>query len=287
MKDKAVIVEDLTFKYEEAEKWSLDSISFSLDYGEILGVLGPTGAGKSTLAMCLNGIVPSVISGDIQGKITVDQKDVSKTTVSEMSTSVGFVFQEPENQLSQMTIEEEVAFGLGNSGVPSHIMRERITEALKTVGLEGFEKRSPLELSGGQQQRLVIASVLALYPKILIMDEPTSMLDPKGKNEVYEVLNKIKQEKITGIIVDHEVERLADYCDKILILHEGKMVTFDTPKAVFSELDRLHEMKINGPQVTELTHRINEESSITVEQSCTLREAVEIFNNLDIVKEER
>lgn len=218
---KAIEVSGLSFQYPDTEEKVLKDISFSVDYGEILGIIGPTGVGKSTLAMCLNGLVPRVIDGELEGHVYVQGIDVQQESVAKMSEHVGFVFQEPENQLSQMTVEEEVAFGMGNLGVPREEMESRIKETLKQVGLSGFEKHSPLALSGGQQQRLAIAAVLAMRPSILIMDEPTSMLDPKGKNEVYDVLKGLKKYGMTGIIIDHEVERIAEYCDRILVLNDG------------------------------------------------------------------
>ncbi|WP_374718321.1 ATP-binding cassette domain-containing protein, partial [Neobacillus sp.] len=209
-------------------------------------------------------------------------QDISPLSVGDMADKVGFVFQEPENQLSQMTVEEEIAFGMGNLGISREEMKYRIQETLKQVGLEGFEKRSPLALSGGQQQRLAIASVMAMRPSIMIMDEPTSMLDPRGKNEVYDVLRKIKTYGMTGIIIDHEVERMASYCDKILVLDDGEVIMFGTPKEVFSELTLLHEMEMNAPQVTELADRLRKELQIDVGSPITVEEAVKAFQIVSI-----
>lgn len=274
---KAIVVENLSFQYPDTEQKVLKNINFTLQYGEILGIIGPTGAGKSTLAMCMNGLIPQVIPGDIEGKVTVKDIDVSQSDVAEMSEHVGFVFQEPENQLSQMTIEEEIAFGMGNLGVPRDEMESRIKDALKQVGLCGFEKRSPLALSGGQQQRLAIASVLAMRPTIMIMDEPTSMLDPKGKNEVYDVLKNFKGYRMTGIIIDHEVERIAAYCDKILVLNNGEIQLFGTPDEIFTKIETLHKLNLNAPQVTEFLHHYNEEFNQNLKLATTVEEAVPVF----------
>lgn len=280
MAKEAIFVKDLSFQYDEAAEWALKNIGFTLNYGEVLGIIGPTGAGKTTLAMCLNTLIPNVISGELKGEIIVDGQDISNCEVSDLATKVGFVFQEPENQLSQMTIEEEIAFGLGNVGVPRDEMITRISDVLAMVGLTGFEKRSPLALSGGQQQRLAIAAVLALQPSIMIMDEPTSMLDPRGKNEVYEVLKNIKEQNLTGIIIDHEVERVASYCDKVLILNEGEAAMCGTPENIFNNLDDLHRLKIDGPQVTELSARMNKELGFQLKHPVTLDEAINVFQGV-------
>ncbi|SDZ76871.1 energy-coupling factor transport system ATP-binding protein/energy-coupling factor transport system ATP-binding protein [Thalassobacillus cyri] len=280
MAAKAIEVNNLTFSYPDTDEPVLKDINFSINHGEILGIIGPTGAGKSTLAMCVNGLVPQVINGEMEGTVKVNGSEVSESSVAKMSEDVGFVFQEPENQLSQMTIEEEVAFGMGNLGVPRDDMRVRITDALEQVGLTGFEKRSPLALSGGQQQRLAIAAVLAMRPSIMIMDEPTSMLDPKGKNEVYDVLKNLKDYGMTGIIIDHEVERIAAYCDKVLVLYEGEVQMFAPSEEVFTNIKKMHELTLNAPQVTEFLSSYNQAFGKDVKLSTTLEEAVDNFESV-------
>ncbi|MYL48259.1 ATP-binding cassette domain-containing protein [Halobacillus litoralis] len=279
MSEQAIEVKNLTFEYPDTEEPVLKNINFTIDYGEILGIIGPTGAGKSTLAMCVNGLVPQVIQGEIEGEIYVKGMNVHESDVAAMSEHVGFVFQEPENQLSQMTIEEEIAFGMGNLGVPRDEMLVRIKDALSQVGLEGFEERSPLALSGGQQQRLAIAAVLAMRPTIMIMDEPTSMLDPKGKNEVYDVLKNLKAYGMTGIIIDHEVERIAAYCDKVLVLDEGEVKMFGTTEEVFTEIDRLHELTLHAPQVTEFLSQYNRTFHKNAALATTIEKAVRSYES--------
>ncbi|SFJ78632.1 energy-coupling factor transport system ATP-binding protein [Halobacillus dabanensis] len=279
MAEQAIEVTNLTFEYPDTEEPVLKDISFSIDYGEILGIIGPTGAGKSTLAMCVNGLVPQVINGEMEGDIKVKGMNVHESNVAAMSEHVGFVFQEPENQLSQMTIEEEIAFGMGNLGVPREEMLGRIKDALSQVSLEGFEERSPLALSGGQQQRLAIAAVLAMRPTIMIMDEPTSMLDPKGKNEVYDVLKNLKAYGMTGIIIDHEVERIAAYCDKVLVLDGGEVQMFGTTEEVFTKIDRLHELTLHAPQVTEFLSQYNQQFDGKLDLATTVKKAVEVYES--------
>jgi energy-coupling factor transporter ATP-binding protein EcfA2 len=182
----AVKIENLSFTYSGGEKPALNKINLEIKRGEYLGIMGLNGAGKTTLGLSINGIVPQSTMGLYDGKVTVEGLDTATTPVREMARTVGIVFDNPEFQMSQVSAAEEVALGLENLGVPNEEMPPRVGAALGTVGLAGFEERSPMGLSGGQQQRLAIASVLAMQPKILFMDEPTSNLDPIGKEEVFE-----------------------------------------------------------------------------------------------------
>lgn len=281
MTENAVVVKNLTFQYPGTDAPLLRNVGFELARGEILGIMGRTGSGKTTLAMTLNGLIPSMTGGTLSGEISVDGKNTADHSVAEMAESIGYVFQEPESQISQMTVEEEIAFGLGNLGVPCSEMPGRIREALATVGLPGYEKRSPLALSGGQQQRLAIASVLAMKPRIFVLDEPTSMLDPVGKNEVYEVLEALKKEKLTGIIIDHEAERIARYCDKVLILHAGEILMLDTPERVFSRYETLKDIGLHVPQVSELTSCLNRDAGQRLSIPTTLEEAFRVYRPLE------
>jgi energy-coupling factor transporter ATP-binding protein EcfA2 len=215
--------------------------------------MGLNGAGKTTLGLSINGIVPQSTMGVYEGQVTVEGLDTSTTPVREMARTVGIVFDNPEFQMSQVSAAEEVALGLENLGVPNPEMPPRVSAALTTVGLAGFEERSPMGLSGGQQQRLAIASVLAMQPKILFMDEPTSNLDPIGKEEVFELARKLNREEgLTVIVAEHESEVLAAYADRIVVLHEGKIVMIGTPTEVFSRGDELAKIGIRVPQATDL-----------------------------------
>jgi energy-coupling factor transporter ATP-binding protein EcfA2 len=191
--------------------------------------------------------------GFYEGKVTVEGLDTSTTPVREMARTVGIVFDNPEFQMSQVSAAEEVALGLENLGVPTEEMPPRVSAALATVGLPGFEERSPMGLSGGQQQRLAIASVLAMHPRILFMDEPTSNLDPIGKEEVFELARKLNREDgLTVIVAEHECEVLAAYADRIVVLDEGKIVMIGTPSEVFARGDELAKLGLRVPQATEL-----------------------------------
>ena len=249
----AVKIENLSFTYSGGEKPALNKINLEIKRGEYLGIMGLNGAGKTTLGLSINGIVPQSTMGFYEGNVTIEGLDTATTPVREMARTVGIVFDNPEFQMSQVSAAEEVALGLENLGVPNEEMPPRVGAALGTVGLAGFEERSPMGLSGGQQQRLAIASVLAMQPKILFMDEPTSNLDPIGKEEVFELARKLNREEgMTVIVAEHEAEVLAAYADRIVVLHQGEIVMIGTPSEVFSRGAELAKIGLRVPQATEL-----------------------------------
>ncbi|MEI6848782.1 MAG: ATP-binding cassette domain-containing protein [bacterium] len=274
----AVKIENLSFTYSGGEKPALNKINLEIKRGEYLGIMGLNGAGKTTLGLSINGIVPQSTMGLYDGKVTVEGLDTATTPVREMARTVGIVFDNPEFQMSQVSAAEEVALGLENLGVPNEEMPPRVGAALGTVGLAGFEERSPMGLSGGQQQRLAIASVLAMQPKILFMDEPTSNLDPIGKEEVFELARKLNREEgMTVIVAEHEAEVLAAYADRIVVLHQGEIVMIGTPSEVFSRGAELAKIGLRVPQVTELALSLAaagaKDLPVTTDQAVTWLEA--------------
>jgi len=251
--DVVVKIENLSFTYSGGERPALSNINLEIKRGEYLGIMGLNGAGKTTLGLSINGIVPQSMMGFYEGRVTVEGLDTLTTPVREMARIVGIVFDNPEFQMSQMSAAEEVALGLENLGVPTEEMPPRVSAALATVGLTGFEERSPMGLSGGQQQRLAIAAVLAMHPRILFMDEPTSNLDPIGKEEVFELARKLnRDEGLTVIVAEHEAEVLAAYADRIVVLDQGEIVMIGTPTEVFSRGVELAKIGLRIPQATEL-----------------------------------
>ncbi len=222
-------------------------------------MLGLNGAGKTTLGLCVNGVVPTMLGGDLTGQVTVAGLDVGEYAVREMAKIVGMVFDNPEFQMSQLSAAEEIAVGLENAGVPYEDMIRIIPETLALVGLAGFEERSPLGLSGGQQQRLAIAAVLAMSPQILIMDEPTSNLDPIGKQEVFDMAARLNQEKgMTVIVIEHEVEVMARYADRVIVLDGGRIVMNGTPQEIFSRVDELAALHLRVPESAALATLLGE-----------------------------
>jgi len=241
-------VEELSFKYAGAKEYSLRDISFRVKKGEFLGILGASGSGKSTLCLTFNGIIPHSIRGDFRGNVFVKGYNTREASVAELSKIVGLVLQNPDSQLFNMTVEEEVAFALENLGLDVEEIRRRVYWALKITGLEGLEKEFPPNLSGGQKQRLAIASVLALKPEVLVLDEPTSQLDPIGREQVLSLITLLNKEQgITIVLVEHNTEYLFDFADRIIVLDRGELVMEGKPREVFEEADYLRKLGIRIP----------------------------------------
>jgi len=265
-------VENLTVQYAGEETNALDGVSFEIEKGEFVALLGAHGAGKTTLCLSLNGIVPNMINADMYGAIEVLGEVPPKIPVRQLAAKVGSIFDNPEFQMSQLTVFEEVALGLQNLGVDKDTIEINIKESLKLVGLEGFEERSPFEISGGQQQRLAMASALAMKPEILILDEPTSNLDPIGKEEVFSVTRSLNQEEgLTVVIAEHEVEVIAEFADNLILLENGRINEIGTPQEIFPKfVDYQEAIGVRVPQVTELATKKDNLFSgvpVTIEES--------------------
>jgi energy-coupling factor transport system ATP-binding protein len=249
---KMINLEKVSYFYPGQERSTLNNLTFSIQAGEFVGIIGPTGAGKSTLCMALNGIVPQFFGGRFFGAITVASHDTLNTPTSTLAKFIGNVFENPETQLVCTSVENEVAFTLENMGLPRDYIRSRIEEVLGWVRLSGLEKKSPMELSGGQKQRLAIAAALAAQPKILVLDEPTSQLDSVGAQEIFSTLKDLNQKNgITIIMVSHAVEELASYANRIILLSGGQVVLDQSPKEVFSQVETLKKHNLRPPDITQ------------------------------------
>lgn len=248
---------DLSVTYAGADRPSLTGIDLDISAGESVGVMGLTGAGKTTLGLCLNGVIPQLLPATMTGRILVAGHDPTTTPVREMARTVGMIFDNPEYQLSQATVAEEVAFGLESLGLAPEEMPARIAEALAAVGLDGLEERSPYALSGGQQQRLAIAAVLVMDPSILVMDEPTSNLDPTGAADVFAIVRRLnRQHGLTVVVAEHDVETLAANVDRIVVLDGGRVAADGSPPVVLRRVEDLRRWGLRPPQVTELAHAL-------------------------------
>lgn len=282
MGEKVIVVEHLTYAYPTSRDFVLKDVSFEVEKGEVVAILGPNGSGKSTLCKSLNGLVPHFYGGKYGGRVIVDGEEVLKSSVSKLALKVGFVFQDPEDQLSglALTVWEEVAFGLMMLGFPAEEIPKRVEEAIEYVGLRGLEKRSPFELSGGQMQRLAIATVLALKPKVLVLDEPTAQLDPIGKFEVLSVIERLAREGSTIVLAEHEIEDVAYFADKALLLYNGRMLAYGPFKGVMREVEKLKSVGLDPPSVTELTHMLVKELGVELDYPVTLEEAVKMYSEM-------
>jgi energy-coupling factor transport system ATP-binding protein len=231
---------------------AVDNVSLDIKQGDFVAILGHNGSGKSTLAKHLNAILyPS------EGTVWVDGKDTQdENNIWDIRQTAGMVFQNPDNQIIGQVVEEDVGFGPENMGVPTKEIWERVEESLKAVGMYEFRKFSPNKLSGGQKQRVSIAGVIAMHPKCIVLDEPTAMLDPKGRWEVIRAARALNDvENITIILITHYMEEVV-YADKVYVMDKGKVVMEGTPREVFSNVDKLKELRLDVPQVTLLAHEL-------------------------------
>lgn len=270
-------VENLKYKYPHAGRLALDGLDFQVEKGEFIGVLGENKAGKSTLCQALMGLVPTLLGGAYGGRVIIDGLDAAKTPVSQLCRKVGLVFQNPFNQLSgaRDTVFGEVAFGLQNLGVPRADILERVDRSLELLEIESCRDRNPFDLSGGQIQRAAIASILAMEPEVLVLDEPTSQLDPQGSEDVFRVVERLASSGITIIMVEQKMEKLASHCDRLLLLHEGKQVAYASPEILFSRND-LGIFGIEPPVYTQVSRAFSVKDKgcypVTLEQTLALRD---------------
>ena len=244
-------VKDLKYRYPGTTELALDGVSFTVEKGEFIGIAGENGAGKSSLSQALLGLIPQFYKGAYGGSVTVCGMDARSTPVSELCRHVGLVFQNPFNQLSgaKDTVYDEVGYGLQNLGFPPEEIRTRVESVLRCFGIWEYRDRNPFDLSGGQLQRVAICSVLAMKPDVLILDEPTSQLDPEGSEEVFHTVDELTKMGITIIMIEQKIEKLAGYCDRVLLMHQGHVIDYDTPRKIFSRED-LYDLGVNPPAYT-------------------------------------
>jgi energy-coupling factor transport system ATP-binding protein len=248
-------IQDLHYKYNNSEEWVLNGIDLDIKDGEFLVIVGHNGSGKSTLAKMLNGLlVPNKGIVNVNGDKTSD-----RDKIWDIRQQVGMVFQNPDNQLVANIVEEDVAFGPENLGLEPSQIRERVDESLKAVAMEEFKRYAPHNLSGGQKQRVAIAGVLAMQPKCLVLDEPTAMLDPVGRQSVMDAIQKLN--KGLGITVVHITHFMTEaiQADRIIVMEEGRIVLEGTPQEIFSQVDRIKEYHLDVPQVTELAFKLHQQ----------------------------
>ncbi|HEY2523578.1 MAG TPA: ABC transporter ATP-binding protein, partial [Candidatus Binataceae bacterium] len=244
----AAALEDVNFTYTGGERSALSRVSFIAAPGEMVGVMGASGAGKSTLAKCLNRIVPEFEGGTFTGVVRIGGRPLDGARVCEVAPRVGMVFQDFEAQLFSTNVAHEVAFAMEQIGMAREEMLRRIRPALEAVGLASFERRDPTSLSGGEKQRLAIASVLALRPSVIVLDEPTTDLDPEGKAEVFALIRSLRQQGFSLIVIEHEAEVLRD-ADRLVLLREGEIIAEGAPRDLMTRLDLLEECGVHPPDL--------------------------------------
>lgn len=240
--DEVISLKDIVFRYQEDEEPALKGVSLNIKQGDWCAIIGPNGSGKSTLAKTINGLILPQ-----SGTVEVCHLAMTEENLWDIRKNVGMVFQNPDNQFVGATVEDDVAFGLENQGIPREEMLTRVNEALHLVRMDDFKTREPARLSGGQKQRVAIAGVVALRPKIIILDEATSMLDPEGRKEVIETIRKVKEkENLTVISITHDIDEAA-LANKIFVMGQGKMTLSGSPEEIFSYGENLIEMGLDLP----------------------------------------
>lgn len=272
--------QNVSFSYPEQEDSHADpvlsDVSFSIEEGSFVAVLGHNGSGKSTLAKHINAILKPT-----QGTVTVDGMDTSDDNLLfDIRQTVGMVFQNPDNQLVATVVEEDVAFGPENLGLPPEEIRRRVDEALQEVGMYEYRNHAPHQLSGGQKQRIAIAGILAMHPKCIVLDEPTAMLDPSGRREVMNTVRELNQiHGTTVVFITHYMDEAAK-ADRILVINKGKLLLDGTPKQVFSKVEEIKAVGLDVPQVTELAYLLEQDGCSVPADILTIEECVSAMEKL-------
>ena len=275
-----VHLQNVTYKYPVSHSPALQNINLEVEEGEFVAVIGPNGAGKSTLCYTIAGFVPHFFKGEITGTVEVAGQESGKSNLHEWVLNVGLAFQNPFNQISgaKYTVFEEIAFGLENIGVPRDEMKARVTDAMALTGITDLADRSPYSLSGGQQQRVALTSILVMQPKVLVLDEPTSQMDPVGTREVFSVIREMAHRGLTVILVEHKVEWIAAFADRVIALKDGQILMQGTPSEVLTS-DLLAENGFGISRYTSVARKAKAQGLWKKERlPVTLDEAVQGFS---------
>ena len=259
MEQVVLEVKDLKFKHRDAKKRVLNGLNFQVKKGEFLCIIGQNGSGKSTLCNALVGLIPYYFSGKLKGQVLVDGIDTQESSIAELSSKIGLVFQNPFNQLSYTagSVAEELAYGLGNKGVPREEMVKKVEYVAKLMRIDHIIHKNPLELSGGQVQRVAFGSTFIMEPSILVLDECTTQLDPLGSEEIFDIVKELNKNGVTVIMVDHDMERVARCADRILVLDAGEQVALDTPQNIFGSPEIMSH-HIGAPDYVAITRELKE-----------------------------
>ena len=274
-------IQELTFTYREEPSPALSGVSLSVPDGAFLGVIGPAGAGKTTLTRAISGVIPHHYTGDYYGSVRVGGLDTVDTPLTDLSRLVGMVFQDVDSQIISSVVEDEILYGLENFGVPREEIPARLNFALNRVGISDLRERTVASLSGGQRQKVAIASVIALRPRVLVLDEPTGELDPRSSRQVFSLLKSLNAEYgITVVVVEQKIMLLCEFADLLAVLVEGKIVRQGKTREVLAKSDELEALGVNCPRVTLLTRLLSEKLGKSLPVSVSLDEAEKLVRGL-------
>ena len=282
MEETVLEIKNLSFKYQDSKKRVFEGLDFSVKKGEFICIIGPNGSGKSTLCNSLVGLIPYYFTGKWGGNVIVNGINTKDSSIAELSRQIGFVFQNPFNQLSYTagSVAEELAFGLGNMGVPRSEMLKKVDKVAKLMRIDHIIGKNPLELSGGQVQRVAFGSTFIMEPQILVLDECTTQLDPLGSEEIFDIVKELNKSGVTVVMVDHDMERVARCADRILVIAYGKQIAIDTPEKIFSNLD-MASFDVDIPDFVTISKILKErgyyKGEITIDEASAVNAVKEVL----------
>ena len=276
-----ITIQDFSFTYKGEKKPALQDVSLTVPEGGFLGVIGPAGAGKTTLARAVTGMIPHHYTGDYYGRVSVNGLDTVETSLSDISRLVGMVFQDVESQIISPMVEDEILYGLENLGVPREEIPARMEEALERVGIADLRDRTIGSLSGGQRQKVAIASIIALKPRVLLLDEPTGELDPRSSRQVFSLLKELNEEQgITVIVIEQKIMLLGEFAKQLAVLSDGKVLRQGETREVLAHSDELEAAGVNCPRVTTLSRLLKEKTGREQPVCVNLDEAEDMVRRL-------
>ncbi|MHA1294918.1 MAG: energy-coupling factor ABC transporter ATP-binding protein [Promethearchaeota archaeon] len=262
------------FRYKKNKDYALNNINLEIKENKFILLCGETGSGKTSLIRCMNGLIPQFYPGYYKGTVIIAGKDTSEVPISELAIDVGVVFQNPENQLIAMNVEHEIAFGLENLGIPRAEMFKRIHESVKITEIEHLLKKAPFELSGGEQQRVAIASILVLKPKLLILDEPTALLDPYMAEKIITMIKKIQvEQKITVLISEHRMDLVLPMADELILMKDGKIIEHDSKEIVING-NNFQKLNINHPIIFSIFNELKKSNLFSERLPSSINDAI-------------
>ena len=275
--DFVIQVDHVTYSYPLAKEPALKQLNVGIERGKFYGVIGENGAGKTSFCALLRGFIPEFYKGNMEGKVLVEGKAISEYG-GNIASKIGYVFQNPFTQISGVkdTVFEEVAYGLENMGVPVEEIEKRVVDVMRMTDIEALAEKNPFDLSGGQMQRVALASVIVLEPDILVIDEPTSQLDPEGTESVFAIIKALKERRKTIILVEHKIDLIAEYADEVLVFKDGEIIASGDKQKILSDMS-LAEKDVALPQVAILGNKLKQMGLPITEIPVTEKEAVEII----------
>lgn len=259
----AVEIKDLYWRYEGREEYTFENLNLTIEENQFIGIVGPNEAGKTTLVSAIKGIIPSNFNGIYKGSVKLFNKEVKTSSTRELAKTAGMVFSDPDAQFTSMSVEEEISFGLENIGCSIEEINERMKWVSDLTNIGDLLEKPPYDLSGGQKQRVAIASIIAMKPKIIILDEPSSMLDPISKDMIFDLLKTMKDKlKLTVIVVEHNIEKLVELADKMIFINNGKIDKYVETDRFFDDIEFLNKRSIRIPEAIQFMHMVNKDKNV-------------------------